>query len=243
MGNPLENIQKFDGAINGNPMLFLTNLKNIVKNVLGETRKLQIARQALKYEASQWFDACVSHVDNFEEFTGVFMEKYWGPLPQQNIRRDLEFGRYRPGLRLTREMYVIQKYARIKYLDPAMLEQDVVRQLARHFEPCIEQAVALQGIMCINELMGLVRRMDYVEPSEYGNNTQNPQQNGNHQSYPQRDGYNAENNKRKYDYRDNGQDYNDRRPYNNVNGGRNYNQQHQGSYNRGRGGFSGYNNR
>ncbi|KAK9745786.1 hypothetical protein QE152_g6620 [Popillia japonica] len=134
--NPIfkESLPKFYGNNVVNAMTYLSNIKKVLANVNSEHRKFELLRASLKESALNWWDMISEDVATFEEFEREFTNQYWGQTQQMRARQDLMFGSYRVGGYESRENYIIKKYSIIRHLTPKMVEEDIVTQLARHFD-------------------------------------------------------------------------------------------------------------
>jgi hypothetical protein len=168
-----DELPKFYGDETSNPMVFLKNVNEIVKDMT-ENMKILIVKKCMLGNAQAWFDLCCGNVENFSMFKDKFIDQYWGNEQQQKIRQNLNFGKYKTGYYYNKEMYAIKKISILKYLIPKLEEADIVTNLARHYDQDIIQAVAIQGINDITSLLKLLRRMDVTEISkERGNYNRN----------------------------------------------------------------------
>ncbi|KAK9728855.1 hypothetical protein QE152_g16993 [Popillia japonica] len=163
--NPIfkESLPKFYGNNVVNAMTYegyrrKSNIKKVLANVNTEHRKFELLRASLKESALNWWEMISEDVATFEEFEREFTNQYWGQTQQMRARQDLMFGSYRVGGYESRENYIIKKYSIVRHLTPKMVEEDIVTQLARHFDKEVIHAVALRGVKTIKELIELMQK-------------------------------------------------------------------------------------
>ncbi|KAK9716763.1 hypothetical protein QE152_g24568 [Popillia japonica] len=130
----LSNIKKVLANVNSEHRKFELFIKKVLANVNSEHRKFELLRASLKESALNWWDMISEDVATFEEFEREFINQYWGQTQQMRARQDLMFGSYRVGGYESRENYIIKKYSIVRHLTPKMVEEDIVTQLARHFD-------------------------------------------------------------------------------------------------------------
>ncbi|KAJ8985437.1 hypothetical protein NQ317_017069 [Molorchus minor] len=130
----LDNNYKFYGDKRTHPKMFLKHLKQTLEIIPNNINIKFHIRNSLKGEAETWFNIIEDNFETFEQFKDLFIGKYWCESYQSRIRENLFNGRFNEDYGYSMENYILKKFSYIKFLDPPMPENEVVRYLARHFE-------------------------------------------------------------------------------------------------------------
>lgn len=110
-------------------------------------------------EAKVWAEAVLDTFRDFPSFKLAFLEHFWGPTRQMEVRLLLEMGRYKPsdGSLVN---YFLSLVSKGRFLNPPYPEPLLVVVIARHFSPQI--AAALIGAQSTNDAVARLRQADYV---------------------------------------------------------------------------------
>uniref|UniRef100_A0A1Y1MG96 Retrotransposon gag domain-containing protein n=1 Tax=Photinus pyralis TaxID=7054 RepID=A0A1Y1MG96_PHOPY len=161
-----ERIEKFNGSGKTHPMIFLKLLGTTIINnrrVYGrqftQADELNLIRGVLKDEAQMWYDTVDEKVVNFETFKEQFCKQYWGDWEQGKILDELNVGKFNRNFG-NRVKYLIEKYAKFKYLDSGLQESTLVRRLSRHFEDEIAEKVIKDNVESYDEFLRILKRFD-----------------------------------------------------------------------------------
>ena len=98
--------------------------------------------------------------------------KYWGQERQDNIRDNLEYGRYEWNGPVTAIQYVERILLESRQLSPALTDTQLIRKLARHFCKDLQVAVVTRGITSIPDFEALI--MEFTSIQSSGDNTRRP---------------------------------------------------------------------
>ena len=166
-GNLDTNLPKFTGRTH-NPREYLTKLHKYYDKTLTRQNPKIDAREhlidtiesSLEGNASRWFSLIKEDVNTWEDFENKFLARFWNPHVQRGIKQRLENERYRPGGKLTRSEYFIERVITLKSITPSLTEDEIVTLLSEHFSELIQDARVVQNANTISAFESLLQRED-----------------------------------------------------------------------------------
>ena len=138
------------------PMEFLKELREIQSIYYPNDNTRWIGKH-LTGEANIWWRINRDQISTFKEFEEGFTEKYWGPLQQEKVRDQLEYGRYNHQGSLNMLQYMERQVLLCRQLIPVMSDRHLITKLARHYNREIQIAVVTRGITTINSFECLLK--------------------------------------------------------------------------------------
>lgn len=230
---------RFDGR-DRNPVAVLDKLKSYVNKTENRHKILKglppfnftdAIENCLTGSASMWWQINKERIHNIELFEIAFRNKYWNDDIQWAIKEKLNQDKFKPDGRLTRSEYFTERAIVLKTMTPQIVEKDIIKIMARHFDEHIRRACIIHDITTVSKMEELLN----LEDLEYNQkNTQlnkrpyqrpNPQTNignerwNNQQNYHQNQQNNA--------YRNQSRNYQGNNNRNNNGYNNNRNQQAQ----------------
>lgn len=121
-------------------------------------------------EAKIWADAFLPIASDWITFKDLFLQQYWSPLKQLEIRNSLERGRYKSG-EGTYTTYFMQCVTRSRFLEPPYPEALLISVVASHYPTQV--GAALAGTNTIVDALTILRRLEYIVKPVPENNFQN----------------------------------------------------------------------
>ena len=129
-------------------------------------------RDSLEMDAGIWWCVIRNQISTFEEFKEAFTLKYWGQERQDNIRDNLEYGRYEWNGPVTAIQYVERILLESRQLSPALTDRQLIRKISRHFGRDLQLAVITRGITNIPNFEALITEYTSIQSS--GENSRKP---------------------------------------------------------------------
>lgn len=179
--NP-NNLPTFDGRTN-NPMIFLNKLRAYVnrnerKFKISFTDLKEIIEGVLTGTAASWWQLNKDQVGSLQDFEEIFINKYWSKEVQRGLKQRIEYEKYRPGGKLSRTSYFIERAVLLKSMTINKPdEEEIVSILSEHFSQKIQDACAVQGIKTISAMERLLDREDNEERNRNLRSQNNPHTN------------------------------------------------------------------
>lgn len=206
------NLPKFTGRAH-NPREFLIKLRKYYdKSLMRQNPQtdikehlIDVIEMSLEGSASRWFSLIKDDIKTWETFEDIFLARFWNPQVQRGIKQRLENERYRPGGKLNRSEYFIERVITLKSMTPSLTDEEIVTLLSEHFSELIQDARVVQNANTIAAFESLLQREDIKDGNRRirQNNFSPPHNNTtpNKPNEPRRYYNNHQNNNR--DYRDN----------------------------------------
>lgn len=208
----------FYGDLRTHPKVFLNRLRQYLQTIHSNFILKQEIQNVLKAEAEVWYEIIENKFETLEEFENLLLKKYWSEHIQEKVRFDLFNGKYVDDSGISRENYIMRKLYNIKYLEPKLTENEMVKYLSRHFSDDIYNVIITQRITTLDELTEYLITLDDLCYEWQNNNYQinnrknyKPDYNNYNKSYKQT--YFANKSENKYF----NHTYNRNRNYDNVN--------------------------
>lgn len=151
------------------PMEFLKELDD-VKALYNTGEGVKWVSRHLIGDARIWYRVNEHRITNYTQFKEAFTEKFWGAQVQEKIRDGLEYGRYHPAGELSMVQYAERRVLQCRQLIPPLTDQQIIRKLAKHYNPEVGVAVVTRGIKEIDQfetLLGEFKAMN--SRAEYNN--------------------------------------------------------------------------
>ncbi|XP_054260151.1 uncharacterized protein LOC128984808 [Macrosteles quadrilineatus] len=160
-------VPKFTGRAH-NPKEFLNKLqkyycRNLVRQSPTTDPKeflIDTIEMSLGGSASRWFSLIKSNINTWDEFESMFLMKFWSQSVQRGIRHRLENERYRPGGKLTRSEYFIERVITLKSMSPPLTDEEIITLLSDHFSELIQDARIVQNANTIFAFESILQRED-----------------------------------------------------------------------------------
>ena len=159
--NPLGKLSKV--RINGsekNPMASFEEVERRLQDVVDEDTKLKLVGMIMEGNAKHWFEIKARAARTWTEFKKMFKETYWNPYVQEGVRDEIESGRYRKDLDMTRLNYAYDLMARAEHLEPKIPESMLVSRLVKHFGDTFYECANLRCIETVEEFVKLIQRFE-----------------------------------------------------------------------------------
>lgn len=172
-GNNLD-IPKFSGRAS-NPKEFLQHLerhydrmkdKKTISKVNQKEFLHETIEDSLENYALKWWQLVKDKVNTWEEFSDIFINKYWSMEVQMGVKRRIELDRYKPGGRLSRAEYFVERVITLQSLTPTPSDQEILAMLTGHFCEMIQGAKRLQNITTIQDFELMLQREDNLDQLE-----------------------------------------------------------------------------
>lgn len=142
------------------PINFLREVEEYF-NLVGadDDISLRLIGQSLNYDAKDWWIARRDTISSWDEFKSKFLSRFWGDEIQRDIKRDIEYGFYKEESKITWSEYAGRKFATAIGLNPPMLEEEIVRNLIRHFDDPIVEAARCRNIKEMDSFLSFLDEM------------------------------------------------------------------------------------
>lgn len=127
------------------PIEFLKELDEIQREYYEESNIKWIA-QHLEGDAFVWWRIVKDSITTYKEFQDAFREKFWSDLVQQEVRDNLEYGRFYQSDGLTPIQYIERRVLECRQLNPPISDAHLIKKLIRHYSKEIEIASITRGI-------------------------------------------------------------------------------------------------
>lgn len=160
-------LPKFSGREHG-PSEFLKKLEKYYQRNIARQPPNSDPREtlidtieiSLERNASRWFSLIKDEIQNWNDFEQAFLAKFWSREVQRGIKQRIENEKYRPGGKLTRSEYFIERVLTLKSMTPSLTEEEIVTLLAEHFSELIQDARSVQNANTITSFESLLQRED-----------------------------------------------------------------------------------
>lgn len=155
------NAPVFGGTKSEQPMKFLRELRNYcrVTDTDNDETKYVIS-QAMRGIASEWWQIAEEDVQDWKSFEQRFAARFWSESRQSEIREKLQFGRYTNKTDSRQCDYAMRLYSQARELTTSPSENEIIRMLARHFNPDIHAAILSGGNYSKESLFLILERFD-----------------------------------------------------------------------------------
>lgn len=145
-----------------NIVTYLKHLQKLSNYNLNEIQLKNVIRNSLHNEIiSNWYFVVEDEFANIAQFIELFTNKFWSRTQQENVRLELQWGRYK-GFE-TREVYATRLYRLATNLKPPLSKTEIIFQLSRHFDYEIHQLVLVKEIASYEDFCQLLRNFDRAE--------------------------------------------------------------------------------
>lgn len=148
----------FDNESLLHPVDFLNALESFQVQNLPYQNFAFLTSTLFEKNAKIWADAYVSTFNNYQSFRRAFLNQFWGPTKQVQIKLKIESARYTDNA-VTFVDHFNYFVGLAKYLDPPYPPEMLIQMIARHFPPSI--ASVLVGTMDFQEALEKLRQADY----------------------------------------------------------------------------------
>ena len=140
-------VPSFKGTDQERPIKFLNDLdKYILLMKIDERDSIQIVSQTLEGVAKDWWYVYESDVQGYEQFKGLFKDRFWNSTIQRHTRRKVEFGSFYAWGKLDRVTHASAVFGYAKELDLSYSDEELSEKLAVHFEKGIRHAFTGQQV-------------------------------------------------------------------------------------------------
>lgn len=184
------NPPKFYGRAS-NPKEFLAKLKRFYersitnKDMHDDTQHLHdIIDQCFDHHAAKWFELCKININTWNDFEKAFLNKYWSRDIQRGIKHRIETERYRPGGKLTRAEYFIERVLTLRSITPPLTDEEIVTVLAEHFSELIQDARRVQNVHDVTGFELLLQREDLKDAQQRARTSDQPRNEQQHRPAP-----------------------------------------------------------
>lgn len=146
----------------------------------------------------KWFELCKNLINTWEQFEVAFLNKFWSRDVQRGIKHRIENEQYRPGGKLSRAEYFIERVLILRAITPPLTDEEIVTILSEHFSELIQDARHVQNINSVNEFELLLQREDLKDHHRRPKNHNQPRpdtpnRTNNHHNYNQQQSSNYQN--------------------------------------------------
>lgn len=203
---------KFNGKIKElHPCSFVESLKNKLRYThnIGDIK--EVIRANLRDSPSIWFSSIEEEINTFDDFEKKFLGYYWGEIAQGLFREDLYFSKYNYKYDNDLVNYALKLYTVAKYMKPKMQEEEIVLNIARHYEDSVVETITIQNIRSMQQFITILTRIQRgkLRPENTTNIGRERSKESNFSNYRNVNAYNSPNiNNYRQDRREN--DYTDR---------------------------------
>ncbi|CAH1102304.1 unnamed protein product [Psylliodes chrysocephalus] len=157
--NHVKVLPTFDNREKIHPVEFLENIELYFNVNSISFRQLKFYLNTLmENSAKTWFQAYSHMFGSYNDFKNSFLQQYWGPTLQLNIKLKLESGRYQEEHGSFVDYFNTQ-VASARHLYPPYTEQQLIAIIARHFPPNI--SATLVGTDSLLTCVERLRQADY----------------------------------------------------------------------------------
>ena len=172
---------QFGGKSEENPLDFLDSLEMcFVQRNLPDHGKLSIFRSCLTDDAKLWL-LVVPSCQNYGQIKDAFLQQFWGPDVQGEIKMEIASGRYRPTAGLSMSSYFLKLFQKSQNLTPSMSWEEFSRQIIYHFPIGIARDLVAAQTRNAQEFLRIINFFERIEnrrgfsslPSERGNSNVN----------------------------------------------------------------------
>ncbi|KAK2578488.1 hypothetical protein KPH14_000782 [Odynerus spinipes] len=131
----------FEAKSNERPLKFLRQLEKFIGFArIADDEFLLIIGQALKGAAAEWWDVVSEQVGTWEEFSKLFIARFWNASIQKRIRGMLDTGYYKEHSGQTRVTYAMKLIGDARDLRPQKTDEEIVQMLSKHYNQAIDEA-------------------------------------------------------------------------------------------------------
>jgi len=127
----------------------------------------EILDVCMEGSANQWWQLNKTNIDNWQQFEDKFIDKYWNQDIQRHLKQKIELERYRPGGRLNRVDYFLQRVLILKSMTPPMNEDQIVNVLSPHYDQIVQTAQRVQNLNNIKSFESLLQREDMLDTQRH----------------------------------------------------------------------------
>lgn len=234
------NPPKFYGRAS-NPKEFLTKLKRYYERSITNKDTYEnvehlhdIIEQCFDHHSAKWFELCKTNINTWTQFENSFLNKYWSRDIQRGIKHRIETERYRPGGKLSRAEYFIERVLTLRSITPPLTDEEIVTVLAEHFSELIQDARRVQNVHDVTEFELLLQREDLKDAQQRTRRSNHPRNEQQQQQRPAQNHSNPHqsynNNTQRTSYPPRNNNYQNRPQYQNYHNRRD-NQQQRPGYN------------
>lgn len=143
------------------PIKFLRDLNEYCAVTQAEPEEARyVVSQALKGAAGEWWRLVQDEIGDWQTFEKRFIAKFWSEGRQNGIRKNMEFGHYEVEGKISRCEYAMQIFGLAKDLTRKPSEQEVIAQMANHFNEEIRAAIFSREINNKERLFQMLERFD-----------------------------------------------------------------------------------
>lgn len=213
----------FEDRWNEKPMKFLREFNEYCSITQVEPEEARyLLSQSLKGAAGEWWRIVQDELGDWSMFEAKFKAKFWGENRQAEVRKEMEYGCYDTRGKMSRCDYAMKIFGLAKDLSRRSSEEEIVAQIANHFNEDIRSAIFSREITTKDRLFQMLERYDnarnlnMVKTKE---NIRDPQSNDHRKSYDGNRGLD----KRWEPHRNTNTSEMPRRTYNNFGADRRYN--------------------
>ena len=168
-----KDIVKFNGKFT-NPQEFLGKLRRLYeRNKIryeAENSKYksidclhEVIDSSLEHSAAQWWQLNKEKVESWDQFEDIFKEKYWNKQIQRHLKQKIELEKYKPGGRLNRVEYFLERVLTLNSMTPPLSEEEIVNILTTHYDDVIQTAQRVQHLYLIKDFEALLQREDMLD--------------------------------------------------------------------------------
>ena len=150
------------------PMEFLKELSEIHELYYANNDIKWIGKH-LEMDAGIWWRVIRNQISTFEEFKEAFTLKYWGQERQDNIRDNLEYGRYEWNGPITAIQYVERMLLESRQLTPTLTDRQLIKKISRRFGRDLQLTVITRGITTILNFEALITEYTNIQPCNENN--------------------------------------------------------------------------
>ena len=120
----------------------------------------------MEKSANQWWQLNKHEIQNWKQFETKFVDKYWNMDIQRHLRQKIEFEHFRPGGRLNRVDYFLERVLVLKSMTPPLHEDEIINIMVNHYDQIIQTAHRVQNVNTIKSFELLLQREDMLETQQ-----------------------------------------------------------------------------
>lgn len=163
---PEEKPRKFTGNNMTHPKEFLREMEEYFRDSrTHEEQKLRVIGRCLEGSAKIWFQAFKSGMENYEQFSKLFLNKYWSMETQLNLRAELYSNQYSSTTPTYYSSFFASQLTKMKNLDNPPTQEEIIRALIRQFPRETQDVLIAANIQNYLQFDETLRKLDHA--SEY----------------------------------------------------------------------------
>jgi hypothetical protein len=142
---------------------------------VGKQMQLAVAlRSITDASAKSWVSAIAHTLQTYDQFKVAFVRAFWSPVAQSNVRKSIYQDKYNKQDGLSLSAHFLQYAVVASYLQPKMMDSELINALMSHFSLNIQRSYATAQVNSIQDAIDFLQRLEVIEGNNESYRKSNP---------------------------------------------------------------------